>query len=480
MLQVIFYHVGKGDMSLVLLPNGEAMLVDCYRAVEVADAEITGTDSVLDRVEAHIIEHRDKLSRTTPLLLEAVAKEKAKTKKVPIAVLAVTHADRDHIISREKLKSRFDIGLLIDSGRDYGDPSEAQKDYVALREEMRRASRYTAITRAAFNLWPQSGATIDALCPNRDIDENEDNNNQCLILRIEYQGRSFLMTGDSPLADWVDEKTGILKLHTAKIHAEVLNVSHHGSRSFFTPSGARPEGQPDYEKEDFDTRALEAIRPTLSFITCSDDEDADHPHPIALELYQELTNQSLPGSGKSHVILSRDSQHMHHVVDTDGRLYLRTSRSRTNRVNIGAPSAGPYLVGSVSGPNGRLTTSGVWVSLNPLDVKTSLSFTVTAKGKWTGPISFDWWVLNNGQGADEFHREFYTMESSDRKKHSSWSRDLRYAGVHIMQCHASTEDKACWANWCVLICHADSLPYAERWLQLYPGCVDPSKINRGW
>ena len=85
----------------------------------------------------------------------------------------------------------------------------------------------------------------------------------------------------------------------------------------------------------------------------------------------------------------------------------------------------------------------------------------------------------DSKGTDEFHREFYTMESSDRKKQSSWSRDLRYAGVHIMQCHASTEDKACWANWCVLICHADSLPYAERWLQLYPGCVDPSKINRG-
>ena len=47
-----------------------------------------------------------------------------------------------------------------------------------------------------------------------------------------------------------------------------------------------------------------------------------------------------------------------------------------------------------------------------------------------------------------------------------------------MQCHVSTEDKTCWANWSVLVCQADSLPYAETWLQLFPGCIDSSKINR--
>ena len=32
MLRVIFYHVGKGDLSLVLLPNGDALMIDCYKA----------------------------------------------------------------------------------------------------------------------------------------------------------------------------------------------------------------------------------------------------------------------------------------------------------------------------------------------------------------------------------------------------------------------------------------------------------------
>lgn len=478
MLRVIFYHVGKGDMSLVLLPNGEAMMVDCYKAEEVVTGELANGSALYDRIENHILEHREAIARENQSLAPIVANERAKKKKVPIALLAVTHADRDHITGRKELKARFDVGQLIDSGRDYADPSDATKDYLAFRKEMKDAGRYLAIKRARSNIWPNSLALIDALCPNRDIAADEDNNNQCLVLRVQYGGRSFLFTGDSPLDDWVNDRSGILKLHDAKVPTHVLNTSHHGSRTFFTPPGPRPEGQPEYKKEEYDVHALKRIAPRLSFITCSDDEDADHPHPIALECYHEHTNPELSNSGKSHVTLSRDSQHLHYVVCADGWLYMRTSRSRTNSMNSGSASAGPYLEGTVNSPSGYLTKSGIWVSKVPLTSNENISFAVEAKGKWSGPVAFDWWVLNNGHNEHELHREFYTMDSKDRKKESKWSRQLCYEGVHLMQCHASTEDGKEWANWCVLICQQDSLHHAERWLQLFPGCIDASRINR--
>ena len=397
---------------------------------------------------------------------------------MPIHVLAVTHADRDHITARKELKARFDIGQLIDNGRDYSDPSDATKDYLSYREEMKKQSRYLAFKRSARNIWAASGAIVDVLAPNRDVNPEEDSNNQCLVVRVEYKGRSFLFTGDSPLDDWVNDTTGILKLNGGAVSSQILNVSHHGSRSFFTPPGPRPQGQPEYSKEEYDVRALEKINPRLSFITCSDDEDAEHPHPIALELYQEHTNTGLPGSGESHTILSRNSKDLHYVVDVDGRLYIRTSRSRTNNADTKSMIVDPYLKGTVSSANGYLTKSGIWVSRKPLKSDDDVSFAVEAKGNWKHPISFDWWVLNNGQGADDIHREFYTMTSKDRKKQSSWKRPLAFEGVHLMQCHASADDGKQWANWCVLVCHESSLTYAHRWLEIFPGCIDSAKINR--
>ncbi len=475
MMRVIFYHVGKGDCSLVLLPNGDAMLIDCYKADKVADGEVTQTETVLDKLEKHILEHREDIGHSDQALGEAATKERKKERKVPIAVLVVTHADRDHILSSAELKERFDIRCLIDSGREYGEPSDAQADYLKFREEMRGAKKYASFARARENIWPTSGAVIDVLCPNRDIDAFEDNNNQCLVLKVAYQGKSFLFTGDSPLPDWTDDRIGVLTLHGDKVSSYVLNVSHHGSRTFFTPPGRRPEGQPEFGKDEYDTRALEIISPTLSFITCSDDEGADHPDQIALGLYQEMTN----AGRASHVILSRESRHLHHAVDIDGSLYIRTSRSRCNSSNpIGILSAGPYLTGIVSSQTGYLHESGIWVSKAPLASAEDIKFTVQAKGVWRKPISFDWWVLNNGQGGHSFHREFYTMDSKDRKRQSTWSRTLTYEGAHLMQCQAYTEDLIDWANWCVLVCQQDSLPYALGWLEIFRGCIDRSKINR--
>lgn len=326
MMRVIFYHVGKGDMSLVLLPNGEALIVDCYKVADVIEEE-TVLEDIADRIEEHILNHRERMASHIEKLAESVPKERAKEKKIPIAILAITHADSDHITARKILKERFEIGLLIDNGREYRGASEATKDYIKFRNEMKDSKKYQEYTRSQYNIRPETGAIIDVLCPNRDIEVDEDSNNQCLVIKCTYKEKSILFTGDSTLYDWTDDKTGIINAHGDRVASDILHVSHHGSRTFFTPPGQRKEGQPEYSKEEYDTTALNKINPIISFITCSDDENSDHPHPIALELYQELTNQNINENNRSsHVILSRNSQHLHQVIDGDGNLYMRTSR----------------------------------------------------------------------------------------------------------------------------------------------------------
>lgn len=479
MLRVIFYHVGKGDLSLVLLPNGEAIMIDCYKADEVAQDAMSSDDNIFARVKGTILRFRERVAAGNKELTESVQKEKANQKKIPIAALFITHADRDHITVRQKLRDEFDIQLLIDSGRDYKSDTDCMKDYLQFRKQMNDADKYRVFNRAAFDIWKASGAKIDVLCPNRDVDKSENNNNQCMVIRIEYQKWSFLFAGDSPYEDWVDDTIGILKLHSSSVKSNILNASHHGSRSFFTPSGQREPGQPEYEKKDFDRRGIKAIAPVHSFITCPDDEEADFPDAIALEVYQEETNPSLSDRGHGHVILSRDSKHMHYVVSNDGRLYSRTSYSRNNHVEPEAVDGKMYsLKGTVGGPNGYLTGDGIWVTRTPLAQQPDLSFEVKAKGPWPNKVEFDWWVLNMGQARDVNHREYYTMDSTDRKRLSKWNRPLVYEGVHLMQCHATAEDGKIWANWCVLVCHETSLPYARQWLELYPTCIDPTFINQ--
>lgn len=474
MMRVVFYHVGKGDLSLVLLPSGDAIMIDCYKADEIAADAMTQDDSVFERVRETIREHRARASAGSRDLLEAVRAEENGTKKIPVALLAITHADRDHITVRKRLREAFDIEMLADSGREYDSSTDCMKDYLAYRKAMQDAGRYWACRRATFNVFPSTGAKIDILSPNRDIDRGEDNNKQCMVIRIEHNGYSFLFTGDSPLDDWIAADTGILSAHPGRARSFILNASHHGSRTFFTPCGQRPPDQPPYEKKDFDRRAIREIAPWHTFITCSDDEESEFPHPIALDVYNEETN---PGLNGGHVILSRDSKHMHYVVTDDRRLYSRTSHSRTNQSSRpGQPSR--YLRGYVKGGRGYLDGRGIWVVREPLTSLPTITCRVEAKGPWTGEIEFDWWVLNNGQDADVRHREFYTIDSRDRKKQSRWSRTLAYAGVHLMQCHASTEDGT-WANWCVPICHESCVHHASEWLSHYAGCIDPGFIHPG-
>lgn len=476
-MRVIYYHVGKGDISLVLSPNGEAIMIDCYKAAQVVESSDYEYLKLFEQIKDNILEHRKSIHS----MREIVYLEENNQKKVPIRILAVTHADSDHISASDDLNKFFDIECLIDNGRNYSDPSDKTKDYIQYRSKMKSAGRYKAFTRAAYNIYPKSMLNIDILCPNRDIDADEDNNNQCLVLKVSYNNISFLFTGDTQIDDWVNDEYGILNIHSDKVPSDFLNVSHHGSRTFFTPPGPRLDGKKEYDKSEYDTRALNIIRPIHSFITCSDKEDAEHPDKYALEIYQEITNDGIGYNKSSHVVLSRNSKHLYHVIDDDGNIYMRTSRSCSSYDNTGKPNYDPQLVGTVNSKNGYLTESGIWVSKhNNPDEDDNIYFEVYCKGKWSGAIEYDWWVLNNGMDSHRLHREFYTLDSADNQRKSKWSRPLVYEGVHIMQCYASNHDNTSWASWCVLVCRESSLRYAQRWLQVFPGCIDSSKINKSW
>src|ERR1700686_5545379 len=143
---------------------------------------------------------------------------------------------------------------------------------------------------------------------------------------------------------------------------------------------------------------------------------------------------------------------MHFIVDNDGALYCRTGNSRSDNSTGEQGAKSAYLTGVVSSPNGFLNPAGIWVVKDTFRQQTELSFTISKQGPWKKDTEFDWRVLNNGHATDALHHEFYGMASEDSAQKTSWSRPLVYEGVHLMQCHARTEDGTQWANWCCPVC----------------------------
>jgi hypothetical protein len=92
MMHVVFYHVGEGDLSLVLLPTGDALLVDCYRADEAANGDSGDPRFAWDSIESVIIEHRRALRLSDTDSLGEDPEGEIKPNKIPIAGLIVTHA----------------------------------------------------------------------------------------------------------------------------------------------------------------------------------------------------------------------------------------------------------------------------------------------------------------------------------------------------------------------------------------------------
>lgn len=93
----------------------------------------------------------------------------------------------------------------------------------------------------------------------------ESDNNNSLILRIDYGNKSFLFTGDME-----HESEASIIQSGENIKADVLKVSHHGSR---TASGSR---------------FLSKARPEYAVISCGKNNDYRHPHKQTLNHLQKV------------------------------------------------------------------------------------------------------------------------------------------------------------------------------------------------
>jgi competence protein ComEC len=250
-LRITFLDVGQGDAILVELPEGRRLLVDGGPAG-------AGRLDVGERVVAPYLWNRP---------------------AARVDVVAVTHSDTDHSGGLRAVLTRFRVGELWENGR-WGAGSE---------ETLRAAERSGACRRtlvAGQRIWLGS-ALVTVLNPDGTLPLDEPapdgENEQSLVLRLDWRGFSLLLTGD--LGRPGEER--VLASH-APVRALVLKVGHHGSR--FSSTG----------------EFLAATRPAVAVISVGARNPFRHPTPDALARLEAAGARIYRTDGDGAVILETD------------------------------------------------------------------------------------------------------------------------------------------------------------------------------
>jgi competence protein ComEC len=163
-------------------------------------------------------------------------------------VIVATHSHQDHIGGLPALMTNFRPKALWTGANP---PAELLK--------LARRLGIPASEKHPTGPTELSGATLEVLAPAADYVAGKPGNNDSLVLRISYGSRSFLLTGD--IERGIETK---LLAGGADLHADVLKVGHHGSRTSST--------------EPF----LEAVSPSVALISAGFENSFGHPHPDVL------------------------------------------------------------------------------------------------------------------------------------------------------------------------------------------------------
>jgi len=104
------------------------------------------------------------------------------------------------------------------------------------------------------------GARIEVLAPCPGPSPDRGPNDNSLVLRVSFGRRAFLFVGDSEH----EAERDLVALGPARLHADVLKVGHHGSRTSSSDA------------------FLAAVAPTFGVISVGLRNRFGHPHPNAL------------------------------------------------------------------------------------------------------------------------------------------------------------------------------------------------------
>ena len=269
-LRVTFLDVGQGDAALVEVPGGGRLLVD-------GGPGGSARFDVGERVVAPFLWNH------------GVGR---------LDVVAVTHADADHSGGLAAVLRGLGVGEIWENGR-----WPAGHEGVVAALDRARAPRRVLAAGQRLRVGEALLTVLNPPGPERPPLASAGENDHSLVLRLDWRGVSFLLTGD--LTAGGEE---VLLDARAPLAVTVLKVGHHGSRS--------STGVP----------LVNASRPVVAVISVGPRNPFRHPAP---EVVQRLAE-----SGARVYRTDRDGAV---IVETDGANVWVTgwAARRTERFELG-------------------------------------------------------------------------------------------------------------------------------------------------
>lgn len=228
-LKVYFLDVGQGDAILVDTPSHKQLLIDGGRNKQIV-SELGKILPFGDRI---------------------------------LDVVIATHPDADHIGGLPEVVSRYDVGLLLESGVESENKIDDELDRRAVDKGVRKL-----LARRGMRVSFGDGVVLRILFPDRDVTRWE-TNDASIVARLDYGESSFLFTGDSPIKI---ENTLINYSEESKelLDVDVLKVGHHGSRTSTSLSYAQ------------------TVSPEYAVISAGKGNRYGHPHKEVLEILSKV------------------------------------------------------------------------------------------------------------------------------------------------------------------------------------------------
>ena len=228
-LEISFIDVGQGD-SILVICEGNSMLVD--------SGEKGNAQRIANVLNSKGIRHLD----------YAVA----------------THPHSDHIGSMEAVINEFGADNVIMPS--FGEEVVKENPFYEGFLDSVLESKAKIIKSEPGVSFRLGNASVNILGPVNTA--HEDLNNACVVLKIVYGERSFLLTGDAE----AEEESEIIA-SGANLKCDLLKVGHHGASGSSSPE------------------FLALAAPEYCVISCGEGNDYGHPHDATIRRLYEYTHK---------------------------------------------------------------------------------------------------------------------------------------------------------------------------------------------